>query len=288
MDVENKPKIGCVVMAAGNARRFGENKLAAQLRGRSLILRALEAVPAEKFDKVVVVTQYPEVMRLAGEFHFAAIHNPHPDYGISHTIELGLTALRDCDGVLFQVSDQPLLRRESVAELVDRWRTRPEKIVALGHGGVRGNPCLFPARFFPELLELREDHGGNTVIRRARGGSPPSGRPGGGAPRRGYRPSPGGIESGGAGMNPTVYEFDAVIRKVPDIDGAYVEFPHDVQALFGKGRVKVAATFDGVPYAGSLVRMGTPGHILGMRKDIRAQIGKQPGDTVHVTVRERG
>ena len=67
MDVENKPKIGCVVMAAGNARRFGENKLAAQLRGRSLILRALEAVPAEKFDKVVVVTQYPEVMRLAGE-----------------------------------------------------------------------------------------------------------------------------------------------------------------------------------------------------------------------------
>ena len=132
--MENKPKIGCVVMAAGNARRFGENKLAAQLRGRSLILRALEAVPAEKFDKVVVVTQYPEVMRLAGEFHFAAIHNPHPDYGISHTIELGLTALRDCDGVLFQVSDQPLLRRESVAELVDRWRTRPEKIVALGHG----------------------------------------------------------------------------------------------------------------------------------------------------------
>ena len=104
MDVENRPKIGCVVMAAGNARRFGDNKLAAQLR--------------------------------------------------------------DCDGVLFQVSDQPLLRRESVAELADRWQARPEKIAALGHGGVRGNPCLFPARFFPELLELREDHGGNTVIRR--------------------------------------------------------------------------------------------------------------------------
>ena len=51
-------------------------------------------------------------------------------------------------------------------ELTDRRRARPEKIAALGHGGVRGNPCLFPARFFPELLELREDHGGNTVIRR--------------------------------------------------------------------------------------------------------------------------
>ena len=88
-------------------------------------------------------------------------------------------------------------------------------------------------------------------------------------------------------MNPTVYEFDAVIRKVPDIDGAYVEFPHDVQALFGKGRVKVAATFDGVPYAGAWCGWHSR-HILGMRKDIRAQIGKQPGDTVHVTVRERG
>ena len=88
-------------------------------------------------------------------------------------------------------------------------------------------------------------------------------------------------------MNPAIYEFDAVIRKVPDIDGAYVEIPFDVRSLFGKGRVKVHAAFDGVPYDGSLVRMGTPGHILGLRKDIRAQIGKQPGDTVHVTLRER-
>ena len=153
-------------MAAGNARRFGENKLAAQLRGRSLILRALEAVPAEQFDAVAVVTQYPEIMRLVKEFHFSAVHNEHPDWGISHTIKLGLTGLRDCDGVLFLVSDQPLLKRESVADLVQLWKRQPDKIAALAHGGVRGNPCLFPARFFPELLELREDHGGNTVIRR--------------------------------------------------------------------------------------------------------------------------
>lgn len=68
--------------------------------------------------------------------------------------------------MLFQVSDQPLLRRESVAELVDRWRTRPEKIVALGHGGVRGNPCLFPARFFRSCWSCGRTTGGNTVIRR--------------------------------------------------------------------------------------------------------------------------
>ena len=159
-------KLGCVVMAAGNARRFGENKLAAQLRGRSLILRTLETVPPEVFEHVVVVTQYPEIMRLAGEFRFSAVYNEHPDYGISHTIELGLTALRDCDGVCFLVSDQPLLRRESVAALARCWKESPDKLAALGHGGVRGNPCIFPARFYQELLELREDHGGSTVIRR--------------------------------------------------------------------------------------------------------------------------
>ena len=88
-------------------------------------------------------------------------------------------------------------------------------------------------------------------------------------------------------MNEKKYEFDAVIRKVDGIDGAYVEFPFDVRAEFGRGRVKVRALFDGVPYDGSLVRMGTPGHIIGLRKDIRAAIGKQPGDTVRVATTER-
>ena len=81
--------------------------------------------------------------------------------------------------------------------------------------------------------------------------------------------------------------FEAVIQKVPDIDGAYVEIPFDVRAAFGKGRVKVHATFDGGPYDGLITRMGTPGPILGIRKEIRRRIGKEPGDWVAVTVRER-
>lgn len=88
-------------------------------------------------------------------------------------------------------------------------------------------------------------------------------------------------------MNTKTYEFDAIIHKVPDIDGAYVEIPFDVREEFGKGRVLVHATFDGVPYDGQVVRMGTPCHIIGLRKDIRSKIGKQPGDMVHVTLWER-
>ena len=88
-------------------------------------------------------------------------------------------------------------------------------------------------------------------------------------------------------MNAKIYEFNAEIKKVPDIDGAYIDIPFDVKAEYGKGRVAVHATFDGEPYDGSIVKMGTPCHIIGIRKDIRAKIGKQPGDTISVTVTER-
>ncbi|WP_024620231.1 DUF1905 domain-containing protein [Metaclostridioides mangenotii] len=84
-----------------------------------------------------------------------------------------------------------------------------------------------------------------------------------------------------------IYKFEAVIKKVPDINGAYIEIPFDVKKEFGKGRVPVHATFDGEPYDGSLVRMKTPCHIIGIRKDIREKIGKQPGDTIKVTLKER-
>ena len=159
-------RIGCVVMAAGDARRFGENKLAIEIGGRTLVRRAMEAVPADLLDAVVVVTQYPEVEELAREFGFRAVRNPHPDWGISHTIRLGLEALGDCGAALFQVSDQPFLHRETVAGLVEFFLQHPDKLVGLSHGGVRGNPCIFPAKYFPELLNLKEDRGGSSVIRR--------------------------------------------------------------------------------------------------------------------------
>ena len=160
------PAVGCVVMAAGNAQRFGENKLAVQLEGKSLALRALEAVPADRFQRIVVVTQYREVMALGAERGWQVVENRQPDLGISHTIALGLEHTADCAATMFLVADQPLLRPETVAGLVDFWRARPDCIAALGHGGVRGNPCLFPARFYPELLSLTGDRGGSAVIRR--------------------------------------------------------------------------------------------------------------------------
>ncbi|MCE5196544.1 MAG: DUF1905 domain-containing protein [Negativicutes bacterium] len=83
--------------------------------------------------------------------------------------------------------------------------------------------------------------------------------------------------------NPKLDQLTASIEKVPDIDGAYLEVPYDLKAAFGKSRVAVHATFDEEPYDGQLVRMGAPGPIIGIRKEIRAKIAKQPGDSVTVT-----
>ena len=163
MNTQVRP--GCLIMAAGNASRFRANKLAAEFDGKPLIRRALEAVPQAMFSRVVVVTQYPQVMELARAFGFEAIENRHPDYGISHTIRLGTEALADCPAILYMVADQPLLAQDSVRRVVAAWQAQPEKIVGAAHNGKRGNPNIFPREFYPELLALAEDHGGNTVIR---------------------------------------------------------------------------------------------------------------------------
>lgn len=83
---------------------------------------------------------------------------------------------------------------------------------------------------------------------------------------------------------PGTQEFDATIRAA-DRGGAYVEVPGEVvDALGGKSRIPVRATFDGIAYRGSVVSMGGTDKVLGLLKDIRTELGKAPGDEVHVTL----
>lgn len=94
-------------------------------------------------------------------------------------------------------------------------------------------------------------------------------------------------------MKEKQYEYDAVIQGVKGKGGAYVAFPYDVREEFHAGRAKVHVEFDGEPYDGSVVNMGVKNpdgsicYIIGIRKDIREKIKKQPGDTVRVIVRKR-
>ena len=86
------------------------------------------------------------------------------------------------------------------------------------------------------------------------------------------------------------FEYDAVIHENKDDGGAYVIFPWDIRELFGSGRVKVHAEFDGIPYDGSIVNMGLKRkdgsicYVIGVLKSIRRQLNKSDGDTVHTVI----
>jgi bifunctional DNA-binding transcriptional regulator/antitoxin component of YhaV-PrlF toxin-antitoxin module len=80
------------------------------------------------------------------------------------------------------------------------------------------------------------------------------------------------------------YKFKAKIE-AGDGGGAYVFFPFDTEKEFAtKGKVPVKATFNSVPYTGSLIKYRNPLHMMGVPKSIREQIGKGPGDTIEVVV----
>ena len=88
------------------------------------------------------------------------------------------------------------------------------------------------------------------------------------------------------------YEYDAIIHENPD-GGAYVIFPWDIRQEFGKGRIRVHAEFDGIPYDGSIVNMGVRNedgsvcYIIGVLKAIRVRLGKKDGDLLHVYMEVR-
>lgn len=87
------------------------------------------------------------------------------------------------------------------------------------------------------------------------------------------------------------HRFTARIERSGDMDAAYVVVPVDIRAVYGVGRLKVEATFDGEPYRGSVVNMGVKDadgnifYVIGITKAIRQRIGKTFGDTVVVTLR---
>ncbi len=89
-------------------------------------------------------------------------------------------------------------------------------------------------------------------------------------------------------MNGFIISFDAIIIKGMDkMSGNYIEFPFDVKNIFGKtGRIKVKCWFEEVEYRGSLVKMGTECHIVGIKKEILKQINKKEGDIIKVRIIE--
>lgn len=173
-------KLAMIMLAAGNSRRFGGNKLLYEIDGMPMyerILRELQAAQGllgKKFPEIVcsltIVTQYQEIMDRASEKGAKFLVNPHPEEGISSSLKIGLRANMDADAALFTVSDQPWLKAETICTLAGIFLASSKRIAcpaAKEEGGIRiGNPCLFSKEYFSELLALTGDTGGKKVIKK--------------------------------------------------------------------------------------------------------------------------
>lgn len=162
--------IGCVLLGAGNSVRFGENKLLYELDGKPMAFYALELHGSASYAARVLVTQpsFAALWEKAEECGFLVAVNRDPSRGIGSSVRIGLRVLllsgAHTDGVLFCVCDQPYVTRATLDKLMQAFTQNPDRIVALSYGGKRGNPVIFPAAYYAELMAVTGDTGGGQVI----------------------------------------------------------------------------------------------------------------------------
>lgn len=156
--------LGCVIMASGQGKRFGGNKLMADFRGRPMVVWALEATKG-LFARRVVVTRHREVEALCRALDVPVLRHDLPYR--SDTVRLGLEQMDESiTGCLFCPGDQPLLSRESLQAMVLAAEKEPDFIWQLSHGETRGTPVLFPKWAFDALRNLPQGKGGSAVIQK--------------------------------------------------------------------------------------------------------------------------
>lgn len=178
---KNAGKIGAVILASGDSRRFASGqKLLADFHGRPLVEYVFKTALTPWIDTRIAVTRWQEVRNICRALEIPCLFHDKPL--LSDTIRLGLSHLAGIpeqtfsgnmqllsnapDACIFLQGDQPLLRSESIKALVLAFRQDQRFCYRLSYGNTAGSPILFPKRFFPELLCLPPDCGGGYVIRK--------------------------------------------------------------------------------------------------------------------------
>ena len=154
-------RIGCVVLAAGAGSRFGGNKLAAPVNGNPIIEYILDNLPARLFHRVVVVTADQSVIDATQRHGFELALNDRPELGVSRSIRMGLELMSKTDACMFCVADQPLLKQETLAGMLEDYERGT--ILMVSHDDQSGNPVIYPASLYGELKSLEGKESGKTV-----------------------------------------------------------------------------------------------------------------------------
>ena len=165
--------INLILLASGYGKRFGENKLLFEIDGMPMyrhILDRLQNVSKKCICghevKLTVVTQYEEIISYCSKADIFSIYNGNADEGISASIKLGIMNANDCEWYFFFVADQPYLEEETIDGFITSVLTSDKKLASVCHGDIPGNPTAFKREFKQDLLELKADTGGRSVLKR--------------------------------------------------------------------------------------------------------------------------
>lgn len=156
-----------VLLAAGDSRRFGGNKLLTKVDGRSMyrhVADEIKAMPEGCFEKKIVVSQYEEILEDLDREGFETIRNQESALGISHSVHLALKQIPKHYAVCFSVCDQPWLTGETIIRLVKTFRNSDKGMACVTYEGVNGNPVIFAPQYRKELFSLCGDVGGKKVL----------------------------------------------------------------------------------------------------------------------------
>jgi len=153
-------------MAAGNSTRYGKtNKLLEKIDDISLIDTTIKNLNFDSFTKIIMVVSSDEIIKIAKKNNIEYIVNDNPKAGIGRTIRLGLNKIdNNLSGYMFLVCDQPMLKKQSILNLIDFWKENSSSICCLAHNNKRGNPVIFPNSTLNELKNLNDDESGKKVI----------------------------------------------------------------------------------------------------------------------------
>ena len=165
-------KLALIMLAAGNSRRFGSNKLMYEVDGVPMYQRTLRLLQkaAERIpdSRIVVVTQpqYSEIIDVVKETGAEVLFNPKPERGIASSMQIGLEIAKDADACLYTVSDQPWLTAETIIALYDAFQSENKGMACTVWGEKTGNPCIFSKKYYRKLMEITGDKGGKQIIKR--------------------------------------------------------------------------------------------------------------------------
>ncbi|OIQ93304.1 nicotine blue oxidoreductase [mine drainage metagenome] len=167
---EKAPRIGALILAAGRSTRMGSvNKLLCPTAGVPLLVRAVDAACASRCAQVMVVTGFEaELVEAAlAERPVSFTHNPAFGQGMSSSLRCGLKAMpQDLDAVLVMLGDMPEITAGQIDRMLAAYAPDQPSIVVPESGGRRGNPVLWPRRYFAEMCALTGDVGARSLLER--------------------------------------------------------------------------------------------------------------------------